>query len=206
MVVLPVPDPRRAAVVLESWFGSADPADASVMPRRAWFQKSADFDAMLRRRFGADIDAARRGLLDRWQETPAGLLALCILVDQWSRNVHRGSAASWTADPYIRAVVNRALNDGRDRAIGPVQRSFVYMPLMHSESMADHDRCIACFEALQADAPVGLESMFADYLRYAHMHRDIVVRFGRYPDRNAVIGRPSTPEELAFLREPGSSF
>jgi uncharacterized protein (DUF924 family) len=204
MMVLADPDPRRIARVLTTWFGSADPADRSVRPQPRWFAKDPAFDRALRDTFGEDVDAARRGLLDRWQHTPAGLLALCILIDQWSRNLHRGSPASWSADPYMRAVVNRALNEGRDAEIGPVQRAFVYMPLMHSEELADHERSLVRFGALQAELrELGVG---ADYLRYAHLHRDIIVRFGRYPHRNAVLGRATTPDEAAFLLGPDSSF
>jgi uncharacterized protein (DUF924 family) len=196
----------RAADVLEFWFGDADVAAGDMSFDARWFKKDPSFDELIRRRFGADLEAAGRGLLDDWARSPAGLMALCILLDQFSRNVYRGNARAWGADPYIRSRVHRGVNEGLDRPLGTMQRGFLYLPFMHSEDLADHARALQLYGRLAASADPAEASLGTNYLGYEKRHRDIVLRFGRYPHRNAVIGRASTAEELAFISGPGSSF
>jgi uncharacterized protein (DUF924 family) len=171
--------------VLEFWF--ADPA--------RWWKKDAAFDAEVRDRFLALHDALCRGDHEDWPETARGALAYVIVLDQLSRNMFRGTARMFESDVRARAAARRAIDRGDDCHSSAEQRSFLYMPLMHSEDLADQDRSVALFAA----GP-------PDYLRYAEQHRDVIRRFGRFPHRNALLGRESTPEEQEFLRQPGSSF
>jgi uncharacterized protein (DUF924 family) len=166
-------------------------------PAKRWFEKDPVFDAAVRVRLAGLHDAAVAGQLDDWRETPAGCVALCILLDQVPRNVFRGTAAAFASDPQARAVTRHALAQGFDRDLPQAQRLFLYLPLEHSEDLADQELSVQLIGALD-EAPVWLD--------YAIRHRDIVARFGRFPHRNAALGRTSTPEEEAFLTQPGSSF
>ncbi len=177
-----------AETVLRFWFDELEPAQ--------WFRKDPALDAAIGERFGALLEAAGRGELWAWRETPRGRLAEVIVLDQFSRNIHRDSPLAFARDPLALVLAQEAVASGGDRALEVMQRAFLYMPWMHSESLAIHEVALELF-----DQP-GLE----EQLRYEHRHRDILLRFGRYPHRNAILGRPSTPEELAFLEQPGSSF
>ena len=179
--------------ILDFWF-AGDPSTR----RAVWFQKDADFDAGCRA-FTAAHDAAKRGELDHWAATADGALALLILLDQLSRNLHRGSPETFAADPKARTIASAAIALGLDRALTPVQRMFVYLPFEHSEDLADQDRSVMLFETLRGE----LGDATIDY---AARHRDVINRFGRFPHRNAVLGRPNTPAEEAYLAEPGAGF
>lgn len=179
--------------ILDFWF-AGDPAAR----RPVWFRKDEAFDAGCARFVGAH-DSAKRGELDRWAETPDGALALLILLDQLSRNLHRGSPEAFAADPKARAIAAAAIAKGFDRALTPVQRMFVYLPFEHSEDRADQDRSVALFESIR-------DALGGETADYAVRHRDVIQRFGRFPHRNAVLGRASTPEEEAYLAEPGAGF
>ncbi len=181
-----------ADTVLEFWFTEASPAD--------WFERSDAFDAKIRERFAGALEAARAGGLDDWAATPRGCLALIILIDQFSRNLYRDSPEAWSADPTVLALTRRALEAGHDAELGKDERKFLYMPLMHSEALADQEDCVRLFREL-ADGDA--EDISLDF---AVRHRDIVARFGRFPHRNETLGRASTAEEIAFLEEPNSSF
>ncbi len=170
------------------WFDETAPAQ--------WWRADAAFDAALRERFGAVHRAAVAGELWAWRGTPGGRLAEVIVLDQFSRHIHRGTPQAFAADGMALALAQEAVAGGHDRALPVAHRAFLYMPYMHSESRAIH----AVAETLFA-AP-GLEAHREAGLR----HRAIVERFGRYPHRNAILGRVSTPEEIAFLAQPGSSF
>ncbi|HET6468179.1 MAG TPA: DUF924 family protein [Geminicoccaceae bacterium] len=174
--------------VLDFWFGER----ASAL----WFEKDPAFDAEIRERFLALVEAAAAGAHDDWLETPEGALALVVLLDQFPRNMHRGRPAAFAHDARAREVAAAALARGHDRALPAAQRSFLYLPFEHSEDLVDQDRSVALFRAL--GDPVGLD--------YAVRHREIVARFGRFPHRNAILGRASTPEEEVFLEGPQSSF
>jgi uncharacterized protein (DUF924 family) len=159
-----------------------------------WFKKDEAFDRAFRDRFIDAHEAAARGDLDEWQRTPDGALALCILLDQFPRNSFRGSPRMFATDPKARAVAQEAIRAGFDVNTEEQLRQFFYLPFMHSEQLADQDLCV------RLTAPLGEDSA-----KYARMHRDIVARFGRFPHRNAVLGRESTPEEQRFLDEGGFS-
>jgi uncharacterized protein (DUF924 family) len=179
--------------VLHFWF-----AGDSNTERAVWFEKDASFDAACDR-FADALRAARAGTLDHWAATPRGALALILLLDQFSRNLHRGAAEAYAADAEARALARAAVARGFDRKLGWVERMLLYLPFEHSEDLADQDESVRLFETLWlalGDATV----------EYAHRHRDVIRRYGRFPHRNAVLGRESTPEELAYLAHPGAGF
>ena len=181
--------------VLDFWFGPPGSAGYGK-PREVWFKSDPAFDADVRRRFGGDLEQAATGSLDGLVGSPEGTLALVILLDQFPRNIHRGTPRAFAFDAKALDVARQALEAGHDRAVAPFQRTFLYLPFEHSEMLADQDRSVALFEALGDETT----------LDYAIRHREIIVRFGRFPHRNAILGRDSTPEEAAFLEQPGSSF
>ena len=170
----------------------AGPQDVLAFWRAAgpdkWFTKDAAFDAEIRTRFLATYEAAAAGAL-AWDDTPEGTLALLIVLDQFPRNMFRGSARAFATDPLARAVAVRAIERGFDRQIAVAERGFFYLPFEHSETLADQERGVALNRA----------SGDADALKWAELHADIIRRFGRFPHRNAVLGRATTPEEQAFL-------
>ncbi len=166
-----------------------------------WFKSTAAFDAGCNGQFAASLQAARSGALDAWAETPTGTLALVIVLDQLSRNIHRGTPAAYAADEQARRIALTAMARGFDQRLGPIERTFFYMPLMHSECAADQDAAAPLFEVLR-DAYAGVDSS----IKAPHRHRDVIRRFGRFPHRNAILGRVSTPEEIAYLAEPGARF
>ena len=157
-----------------------------------WYRKDAAFDRAFHDRFLATHEAAARGALDDWTATPSGALALCILLDQFPRNAFRGSARMFATDPKAREVARAALDRGFDAQVDPELRQFFVMPFMHSEDLADQHLCVRLAAELTTDT-----------LRYAVEHRDIIERFGRFPHRNPVLGRETTPEEQRFLDEGG---
>jgi uncharacterized protein (DUF924 family) len=157
-----------------------------------WFRHDTDFDTRFRARFLASHEQAATGALDHWLSTAEGALALVLLLDQFPRNAFRGTARVYATDAKARSAADLAIRAGFDRMVAPELRPFFYLPFMHSEQLEDLERCVVLNE------PVGGES-----LRFAKHHRDIVARFGRFPHRNAVLGRPGTPEEERFLQEGG---
>jgi uncharacterized protein (DUF924 family) len=156
---------------------------------KKWFTKDVSFDNDIRTRFLATYEAAVAGKLAEWEATPEGALALAIVLDQFPRNIFRGSARTYAADPLARAVADRALERGFDRAMGLGDAQFFYLPFEHSEDLADQERCCELFRAAGD----------AEALRWAELHADIIRQFGRFPHRNAILGRATTPEEQAFL-------
>lgn len=192
-------DPRALAV-LEVWFGTPGSPEYGHA-RDCWFKKDDAFDALLRERFGSLIEAGRAGELDAWVATPLGALALVIVLDQFSRNCHRGTALAFAADAKALEIAQQMVASGADRQLPTrFHRVFAYLPFEHAES-ADTQR-----ESLRLLGEFAGEPDVADFYDYAVRHARVIERFGRYPHRNAQLGRVSTDEELAFLREPGSSF
>jgi len=162
-------------------------------------------DAHIRERFGADLERAARGALDPWAAHPRGALALVIVLDQFSRHIHRGTPAAFAQDPKAQSVVLAGLSAGHDAALQPVERAFFYIPLEHAEDRALQRRSVALHEALVDSVPETHRDRYRDFLHHARIHHDIVERFGRFPHRNRVLGRQSTDAERAFLRE-GSPY
>ncbi|RYF27579.1 MAG: DUF924 domain-containing protein [Comamonadaceae bacterium] len=174
--------------VLHFWFDQSTP--------QQWFQKDDAFDAAIRERFAALHASAAQGELWEWRSTAAGRLAEVIVLDQFSRNLHRGDARSFAQDGMALALAQETVARGNDADLPPAQRAFIYMPYMHSESLRVQNESVRLFTALGND----------NNLDFAQRHQAIVARFGRFPHRNDVLGRASTPEETAFLQEPGSAF
>lgn len=170
--------------------------------REQWFGKEPAFDEEIRRRFGETAHLARDGKLERWVEAPHSCLALLILIDQFSRNLYRESPLAWSADVHALAIARLALEKGFEASLSDVERAFLYLPFMHSEDLADQERCVALTAPFAGSDDEFLEANY----KSACKHRDIIARFGRFPHRNAVLGRTSTPEEVDFLKEPDSSF
>jgi uncharacterized protein (DUF924 family) len=194
-----MPDPRITHV-LDFWF--APPGDAEHNRTRAvWFKKDDAFDAQIRERFGPLIESALTGALDAWDETVEGALAKIVVLDQFTRNAFRGTARSFAGDARALATAGVLVARGADRALPGVRRLFVYLPYEHAEDLATQEESLRLFRTLALDEPA-----HADLVTWAEQHHAIVARFGRFPHRNAILGRRSTPEEDAFLREPGSSF
>lgn len=190
--------PATAQDVLDFWFAEANAAH--------WFAADDAFDARIRERFGSAVQAAADGRLDDWARTPSGWLALLILLDQFPRNLYRNDPRAWAADAGAQRVALSGLARGDDRQLPAVQRVFAYLPLEHAEDPALQRRSVALFEALLAEAVAEQRQPFEDYLDYARRHREVIARFGRFPHRNAALGRPSTPEELHYLAQPGAGF
>ena len=174
--------------ILEFWFAELKPA--------MWWNKDEQLDQLIRQRFGALHRQAASGELWQWRTTAQGRLAEIILLDQFSRNMHRGRSESFAHDGMALVLAQEAIVAGADQALPVVQRSFMYMPFMHSESLVVHERAVTLFST------PGMEGS----LDFELQHRDILQRFGRYPHRNRSLGRTSTEEELVFLTQPGSSF
>lgn len=179
---------RQAEQVLAFWFGEMKPEQR--------FAKDDAVDATIRQRFGALLAELSQGVPDAWTSEPRSLLAAVIVLDQFSRNLNRGRPEAFAQDGAALALTRKALARGDDGALSAEERQFLYMPLMHSEAMDDQEACIGLMER------AGL----VESADFARRHRDIIARFGRFPHRNAALGRMSTPEEIAFLQQPGSSF
>lgn len=188
-------DPR---LLLEFWL--------SDYARPLWFEKNAAFDAEIRHRFGGWIEPGAQGRLADWERRPDTALALVVLLDQFPRNIHRDSSRAYLHDAAALAIATRAIERGHDQALPLDHRFFFYMPLEHSESLAEQRRAMALFRDW-VEAHEGARRSKAEYqFRYVARHHEIIERFGRFPHRNRCLGRDSTPEELAFLTEPMSSF
>ena len=179
--------------ILDFWF-DGDPS----RQRKHWFEPTAEFDAKCTR-FTAAIRHARSRHLDHWAFTPKGALALIVLLDQLSRNVFRGSAEAFAADAHAREIARCAISDRLDAGLTPVERMFVYLPFQHAENMEDQNESVRLFETLR-------DSCGADTLEHAYRHRDVIREFGRFPRRNAALGRINTAEEDAYLAKPGAGY
>ena len=176
--------------VLDFWLAPAT--------RERWFDKDEEFDAEIRRNFEAAHKAALAGRLDRWQGTAEGALALVILLDQFPRNMYRDTPRAFAADPKAREVTKAAIARGFDLALTDQEhRMLFYLPLEHSEDPADQQRCVDLVRERSADT---------EFVRYAEAHKEVIDRFGRFPHRNAILGRPNTPEEEDYLKDPDAGF
>lgn len=193
--------------VLEFWFGVCG-ADGAIDPgrRKMWFKSGAKHDAEIGERFGALHEQAGHGGLDHWAATAHGRLALIVVLDQFSRHVHRGTAQAFACDPAAQKLALTGIEQRMDPRLAPAQRLFFYLPLEHAEDRALQMRSVKCYEQLVLEVADDWRKDYEGFLDYARRHRAVIERFGRFPHRNAVLGRPSTAEELAFLKQPGSSF
>ncbi len=193
--------------LLDWWFGSAETAVEAAAQRNAlWFGYRAEQDDEARRLFDELCATALAGGLQEWAEQPQGWLALILLLDQLPRMLHRGTPQAFAGDARARLLVRQGLELGFDAALPVIQRVFVYLVLEHAEDLALQDEAVERFTALRDQAARREWSLFAGYLDFAERHYQVIRRFGRFPHRNEALGRLSTAEELAFLREPGSRF
>ncbi len=201
--------PREAREVLDFWFGE-DPAQPFAHSER-WFKKDPDFDALIGERFGERVLALERGELDSWRNGPETALAYIVLADQFPRNMHRESPRAFALDPLalqcsLEGQAVQGASRGLDAALPPVWRVFFYIPMEHSEELALQQRSVKAFTRLREEADGDTAEYFDKVVESAQRHHDIIERFGRFPHRNEVLGRESTPEEEEFLKEPGSRF
>ena len=193
--------------LLAFWFGD-DPDDAAVSVAKAelWWGHSPATDELLRERFGAAASAAAAGELDHWTGLPRGRLALILLLDQLPRAIHRDTPEAFAQDDAARETAAQGLDSGADQLLHPINRLFFYLPFEHSEDLEDQNRSVELFRELALSVPEEQRPTFNAFVDYAQRHREVIARFGRFPHRNRILGRESTPEEIFFLEQPGSSF
>ena len=189
--------PAEAQEVLDFWFGREDEPGYGEF-REAWFRKDPEFDKLVRDRFEDLYEAAAAGDLDVWKEEALSCLALVIVLDQFPRNMFRGDPRSYATDRKAQETAEYAVDRALDRELPEFQRTFLYMPFMHSEDLEHQRRSVELFRRLAGNE--------TDSSHYAVRHMEIIERFGRFPHRNEVLGRQTTPEEAEFLTQPGSSF
>ena len=190
----------EAQAVLDFWFGAPGNAEFGTQ-RKIWFAKDDAFDRLVTERFGGAIERALRGELDTWVDAAPSALARVLLLDQLTRNAFRDQPRAFAGDAQALAAASAMVGTHQDEALPPFMRAFVYMPFEHAEGLAMQDEAVRLFSRLTLVAPV-----LDDMLEYAHRHRAVIERFGRFPHRNAILGRASTAEEIEFLAQPGSRF
>ncbi|AFZ19488.1 hypothetical protein Mic7113_3770 [Allocoleopsis franciscana PCC 7113] len=193
MHLLPAPE------ILDFWFGQPD-EDGYGKSRKIWFIKNPEFDEEVRSRFLPTYQQAAAGELDSWKASPHTCLALILLLDQFPRNLFRGQPQAFATDSLALAYAQHAVANGFDQELLPIQRQFIYLPFEHSENLAHQHQCLELFSTLK-DEPECVSG-----IDYAHRHFQVIERFGRFPHRNQILGRETTPEEGEFLKQPGSSF
>jgi uncharacterized protein (DUF924 family) len=193
-----IAQPTTPETILDSWFGAPESSEYGT-ERDAWFSKDVAFDSTLRARFGIAVDAAIAGGFADWR-TPRQTLARILLLDQFTRNCYRGTPRAFAGDAIALALAQRAVATGADAQLLRVERWFLYMPFVHAESAAAQERSLALFARLARET--GLDSP----LQWAERHAVVIRRFGRFPHRNAILNRASTPEETSFLATAGSRF
>ena len=189
-----------ARAVLDFWFLPPEHPGHGTY-RAEWFRKDDAFDFAIRERFGAAVESALSGTPD--EESEEALLARILLLDQFTRNVFRGTPRAFAGDAKALQIAETLVAAGRDKNLSPWQRWFAYLPFEHSESLLDQERSVALFAALAREMQ---HEAFDSARDYAVRHREVIARFGRFPHRNAILGRESTAEEIEFLTQPGSSF
>lgn len=193
--------------VLEFWFGRGRTAREVVDEKGTlWWSKNDSLDQAITLRFAATSAAVASGELTRWAESPRGLLASIICTDQFPRNMHRDAPQAFSCDPIALDLAKRCVDGGAARRLRPILRVFAYLPFEHSEELDEQVRAVALYRELAASVDQDETELFNHHLDFARRHHDIIERFGRFPHRNRVLGRPSTDEERAFLEQPDSSF
>jgi uncharacterized protein (DUF924 family) len=192
---------EASTAILNYWFGTLDDNGLCAPSQHSlWFKASKATDLHCQEHFGEQLNAAMRGELDHWQESDTGLIALIVLLDQMTRNIHRNTAQAFAGDAQALSLALEATSGERHLALPAIHRVFLYLPLEHSEDLPVQERCVALFSALVDE--YGEEAM-GGYSRYAVAHRDVIAQFGRFPHRNAQLGRQSTPRELEYLATHG---
>ena len=206
-------EPSRAHEVLLFWFGQRPYGTEQVAQHaRLWFgdpqapELTPQTDELIAERFGALMQAAAAGALSAWESSPRRRLALILLLDQFPRNVYRGTPAAFAQDARALSLAVSGMQFGADGALDPLERLFFYMPLMHAESLEVQEEAVAAFRRLQQEAPESLQPQFDSALHYAGLHRDVIARFGRFPHRNRILRRADTGAEAEWLASEGRSF
>ncbi|MBF2015133.1 MAG: DUF924 domain-containing protein [Rivularia sp. T60_A2020_040] len=189
----------QANEILNFWFGNPEDADYGK-PKKIWFAKEPEFDEELRRCFLTDYEKAAAGYLDEWKDSPLTCLALILLLDQFPRNIFRETPQAFATDWEALSTAHLAIAQGYDRQLLNVQRWFVYLPFVHSENIDHQRQAVKLFQKVSGDKDS------ASAIENAIRHRSVIERFGRFPHRNLILGRLSTPEEKEFLKEPGARF
>ncbi|MHC8392321.1 DUF924 family protein [Pseudomonas sp. LB3P93] len=193
--------------LLDWWFGTLEsPNEIAADKGKLWFGKRDSQDLEAQTRFGDWVEQALAGGLTDWAQRPEGWLALVLLLDQLPRMIFRDTPKSFSGDLRAQALVAQGIAADFDRQLRPIQRVFIYLVFEHCENLAVQNEAVSRYIDLVAQQPEADQKLFTDYLSYAEKHQRVIARFGRFPHRNAVLGRESTDEELAFLSEPGSRF
>lgn len=193
--------------ILKFWFGDLKAEDVVGSNRmQLWFQKNPQTDEEIQNRFGNEVKEAASQNREDWKSTPRGTLAWIILLDQFSRNIYRNSPQSWKNDPQVLETCLSGLQKGFDKELTPIERVFFYLPLEHSEDKGVQAFSVKQFQNLARSISEKQKKQFENFLDYAIRHKEIIDRFGRFPHRNEILNRPSTSEEIEFLKQPGSSF
>ncbi len=198
---------NRAEEILEFWFGHYQPSKEYFAERmHLWFGGTPEIDENIRRRFETDVQQAAAGQLSSWEEDPRSCLALIVLLDQFSLNIYRDEPRSFEQSAMAIPIAERALARGFDQKVPVIMRAFFYLPFEHGESIDDQERSVALFERLAQDSPDELKELTAGFHHYAILHWEVIDRFGRFPDRNPIFGRPHTPEEVQYMADGGPPF
>lgn len=192
--------------ILDFWFADIGTEFNVTAQKGIWWGGDKSVDREIDQRFGSMVTAAKNGLLSMWEADHRGCLALVLLLDQFSRNIYRGSADAFSGDKMALDIAKMALTRQFDRLMTPVQRSFLYMPFEHSELLSNQERAISLFKQLLEEVPESGEKTIQSSLDFAEKHRSIIARFGRFPHRNAVLSRDTTVEEKAYLEGGGARF
>ena len=190
--------------ILDFWFGDPPEGDERPRGKELWFVKSAAVDRQISKKFGRLVDKAVAGELDDWASTPKGRLAVIILLDQFNRNIHRERPEAYRGDEAALQLCYDGLDDAMDKALTTEQRCFFYMPMMHAEDTDAQLACVDTFQELVDEVSGEAKELCESFLKHAREHRDVVERFERFPHRNPILGRTSTPDESAFLQQSGS--
>jgi uncharacterized protein (DUF924 family) len=200
-------DQGKGEEILQYWFDDTIRDPAKVPGRNTfWFGEDPARDAEMQLRWGPLVTAASEGKLDFWTHTPRGRLAVLILLDQMRRNIFRGTAEAFRRDGRARYLMRDGVSRLMDLKLTPIERVFFYMPLQHAESLDDQELAVDRFLQVEREVATEQREIFASFRKYAQRHRDIIARFGRFPHRNAILGRRDTPEEAAWLAAGGNRF
>ncbi len=200
---------KRSSDILSYWFGSLDTVHNGDIEQETisrWFAGGSEVDQQIQAQFEDDLQRAAAGEYAGWTDTPDTMLALIIALDQFSRNIHRGTPQAFAYDDKALEHALDAIDVGHDREVAPIARVFFYMPLEHAEQLGHQQRCVALMEELIDQAPDGQQELFEEFADYARQHHDVIERFGRFPHRNELLGRDSTEEELAYLESTDHAF
>ncbi len=200
---------QRIDDILDFWFGSADGPITGQLPEdqpSMWFSGGPQVDETIEERFGEDIEKALDGAYDDWADNPSGRLALILLLDQFTRNVYRGTAQAFSGDPKALSLTLDGLDQRQDVELDPIGRVFFYMPLEHAEELGHQQRCVDLMKSLTNEVDDPRRALFKGFYDYAIDHQDIIERFGRFPHRNPLLDRPSTDEEEQFLADNDTNF